>query len=183
MRLNNMMYIFRGFGVLGFWSLQTSLEGALQATISALLASDLRIAEMRDATYDLHLVGRTEAAHGVEKVYATPANHALCDGFLAGREPRLAVVDMRSPRMACELAAQETAAAAVANETFAAQFGLVVHQRSILDRVGDRVRYALVCPRPSGRTGATLNSWCLPSATRRGRCSTCCGSSPSAGLT
>lgn len=137
---------------------QTSLEGALQATISALLASDLRIAEMRDATYDLHLVGRTEAAHGVEKVYATPADHALCNRFLAGREPRLAVVDVRSPRMACELAAQETAAAAVANETFAAQFGLVVHQRSILDRVGDRVRYALVCPRPSGRTGEDLTS-------------------------
>ncbi len=137
---------------------QTSIEGAVQSTISALLASDLRIAEMLDATCDLHLVGGTEAAADVEKVYATPGDHALCDRFLASREPPLAVVDVRSPRMACELAAKEPGAAAVANETFAAQFGLVVCQRSILDRVGDRVRYALVCPRPSGRTGQDLTS-------------------------
>ena len=137
---------------------QTSIEGAVQPTILALLASDLRIAEMLDATFDLHLVGRTAAVAGIEKVYATPADHALCERFLESREPRLAVFDVRSPRLACELAAQERGAAAVANETFAAQFGLGVAHRSILDRVGDRVRYAVVCPRPSGRTGEDVTS-------------------------
>jgi chorismate mutase/prephenate dehydratase len=46
----------------------------------------------------------------------------------------------------------------VANESFGAQFGLKVAQRSVLDRGGDRVRYAIVGTRPSGRTGEDVTS-------------------------
>jgi len=137
---------------------ETSIEGPVQSTIVALMASDLRIAEMIDATFDLHLVSRTGAAADVETVYATPADHALCERLLAHHEPALAVVDVRSPRIACDLAAGEPGAAAVANEAFAAPFGLVVARRSILDRAGDRVRYAVVSARPSGRTGQDVTS-------------------------
>jgi chorismate mutase/prephenate dehydratase len=136
---------------------QTSNEGAVQSTIHALLASELRIAEMLDAAFDLHVVVRADVAV-VEKVYATPADHALCERFFAHREPKLSVIDVRSPRLACELAVQEPGAAAVASETFAAQFGLVVSIRSILDRTGDRVRYAVAGARPSGRTGQDVTS-------------------------
>jgi chorismate mutase/prephenate dehydratase len=137
---------------------ETSLEGPVQSTILALMESDLRIAEMLDVTLELHLVGRTADMSGAEKVYCTSADRALCDRSLSRQEPALSVVDVRSPRAACELAAQERGARAVANETFAAQFGLVVARRSILDRAGDRVRYAVVCARPSGRTGQDVTS-------------------------
>ncbi|HXN33522.1 MAG TPA: prephenate dehydratase domain-containing protein [Polyangiaceae bacterium] len=137
---------------------ETSVEGSVKSTILALMASDLRIAEMIDAAFDLHLVFHTADPSGIERVYTTPADHALCERFLAHQERPLAVIDVRSPRMACELAAQEPGAAAVANEAFAAPFGLVVARRSILDRAGDRVRYAVVCARPSGRTEQDVTS-------------------------
>jgi chorismate mutase / prephenate dehydratase len=60
--------------------------------------------------------------------------------------------------MACELAAQDLLSAALANEAFGAHLGLQVAQRSVLDRGGDRVRYAVVGARPSGRTGADVTS-------------------------
>jgi chorismate mutase/prephenate dehydratase len=103
-------------------------------------------------------MNRTGNAVDVQKVYATPSDHALCERFLAGRAPELAVHDVRTPRMACELAAKEATAAAIANETFGTRLGLEVAQRSILDRRGDRVRYAVVGARPSGRTGQDITS-------------------------
>jgi chorismate mutase / prephenate dehydratase len=137
---------------------ETSMEGPVQSTILALTASDLRIGEMLDATFDLHLMNRTGAASDIEKAYATPADHALCERFLVSHAPRVVVSDVRSPRMACDLAAQEPAAAAVANETFGAALGLCVAQRSVLDRGPDRVRHAVVGARPSGRTGQDVTS-------------------------
>jgi chorismate mutase/prephenate dehydratase len=137
---------------------ETSTEGPVQSTILALVATDLRIGEMLDAGFDLHLMNRTGKASEIEKVHATPADHALCERFLASHTPRLPVMDVRTPREACELAAQEEGAAAVANEAFGAQLGLQVAQSSVLDRGGDRVRYAVVGARPSGRTGEDVTS-------------------------
>jgi chorismate mutase/prephenate dehydratase len=139
-------------------AVDVSSEGPLQSTILALLASDLRIAEMLDATFDLHLVNPTGEPSGIETVYAVAADRARCERFLASRVPALDVMDARSRRMACERAAQEPNAAAIANETFAARFGLAVAQRSILDRAGDRVRYAVAGARPSRRTGQDVTS-------------------------
>jgi chorismate mutase / prephenate dehydratase len=151
---------------------ETATEGPVQSTVLALVASDLRIAEMLDATFDLHLMNRSGDAKEIERVYATPADHVLCERFLAksldhaaagaadvpSRSPLPSVTDVRSPRTACELAAQEPIAAAVATETFGAQLGLTVAMRSVRDHGGDRVRYAVVGPRPSGRTGQDVTS-------------------------
>jgi chorismate mutase/prephenate dehydratase len=137
---------------------ETSMEGPVKSTILALMASDLRIAEMLETSLDLHVMTRTGGGADVEKVYATPADHALCERFLSSHTPPLAVVDVRTPRMACELASQEERAAALANEAFGAQLGLEVVHRSVLDRRGDRVRYAVVGARPSGRTGADVTT-------------------------
>lgn len=134
---------------------ETSIEGPVPSTILALLTSDLRIVEMLDASYDLHLMGRYS---DIQKVYATPADHASCERFLGGQDPALAIVDVRTPRMACERAAEERSAAALANEAFGVQFGLEAVRRSILDRRGDRVRYAVIGVRPSGPTGDDVTS-------------------------
>ena len=128
-------------------------EGPVQAALMALLASDLRIAEMLDSTFDLHLVRRSADAAGIERVYGAPSDLAACERHLKGRDRPPTVSDVRTTRIACELAAQEPDAAAVASETFAAEFGLLVAEKSISDRVGDRVRYAVVGSRPSRRTG------------------------------
>jgi chorismate mutase/prephenate dehydratase len=132
---------------------ETAAEGPVQSTILALMASDLRIAEVLDSTFDLHLMNRTGNFADVEKIYATPQDHALCQRFLAAQTPRPAVLDVKTPLMACQLAVEDHGAAALASETFGAQLGLEVARRNVLDGGGDRVRYAVVGSRPSGRTG------------------------------
>ncbi|HZU82757.1 MAG TPA: ACT domain-containing protein, partial [Polyangiaceae bacterium] len=124
----------------------------------ALAASDLRIAEMLDGSFDLHLMNRTGQPSDIEKIFATPADHAACERFLAGQSSHPPVLEAKTPRMSCEAAAQDPRAAAIASETLGGQFGLEVARRSILDRRGDRVRHAVIGPRPSGRTGQDVTS-------------------------
>jgi chorismate mutase / prephenate dehydratase len=137
---------------------ETSSEGPVHSTLVALVASDLRVAEMLDATFDLHLMSRSGNPAEVEKVYATPADHAACQRFLSARPAHSTVVDASTPRTACELAAEDSRSAAIANETFGTQLGLEVAERGILDRPGERVRYAVVGSRPSGRTAKNVTS-------------------------
>ena len=137
---------------------ETATEGPVQSTILALMASELRIAEVLDATFDLHLMNRTGNFGDIEKIYATPADHALCQRFLAGLSPRPSVLDMKTPLLACQLAVEDHGAAAIASETFGGQLGLEVARRNVLDAGGDRVRYAVVGARPSSRTGDDVSS-------------------------
>ena len=137
---------------------ETAAEGPVQSSILALMASDLRIVEVLDATFDLHLMNRTGNSADVEKIYATAADHALCERFLAGQTPRPSVLDVKTPLMACQLAVEDHGAAAIASETFGAQLGLEVARRNVLDGGGERVRYAVVGSRPSSRTGDDVTS-------------------------
>lgn len=135
---------------------ESSLVGPVQSTILALMASDLRVMEMLDVSIQLHLMNLGGKTSAIERVYVAVSDRKLCGHFLETCAPRLAVVDVQTPRMACELAAHEATASAVANETLGSQVGLEVAQRSVSDQSGDRVRYAVVGARPSGRTGADV---------------------------
>jgi chorismate mutase/prephenate dehydratase len=137
---------------------ETAAEGPMQSTILALLASDLRIIELLESKFDLDLMNRTGNFGDVEKIYATAADHALCERFLASLSPRPSVLDVKTPLMACQLAVEDHGGAAIASETFGAQLGLEVARRNVLDTGGDRVRYAVVGARPSARTGDDVTS-------------------------
>jgi chorismate mutase/prephenate dehydratase len=132
---------------------ETAAEGPMQPTILALMASELRVIEMLDVTFELHLMNRTGNFADVEKIYATPADHALGQRFLAGLSPKPSVLDVKTPLLACQLAVEDHGAAAIVHETFGAQLGLEVARRNVLDGGAERVRYAVVGTRPSGRTG------------------------------
>jgi chorismate mutase/prephenate dehydratase len=137
---------------------ETSTEGPVQPTVLALAASDLRVAEMLDITFDLHLLNRSGRFADIQKVYATPADYAACERSLAAQPTRPTVLEAKTPLVACELASQDEHAAAIASEIVGAALGLVISQRSMLDRRGDRVRHAVVGARPSGRTGQDVTS-------------------------
>ncbi len=137
---------------------ETATEGPVQASILALMQSELRIVEVLDATFELDLLNRTGNFNDVEKVYATAADHALCQRFLASLSPRPSVLDVKTPLMACQLAVDDHGAAALASRQFGAQLGLETARRNVLDLGGDRVRYAVAGARPSGRTGQDVTS-------------------------
>jgi chorismate mutase/prephenate dehydratase len=137
---------------------ETATDGPVQSTILALMHSDLRIVEVLDATFELDVMNRTGNFADVEKVYATAADHALCERFLSSLAPRPSVLDVKTPLMACQLAVEDHGAAALASHHFGAPLGLEAARRNVLDGGGDRVRYAVAGSRPSGRSGEDVTS-------------------------
>jgi chorismate mutase/prephenate dehydratase len=138
---------------------ETSTEGPLHSTILALMARDLRITEVLDDDFDLHVVTRTGTLADVERIYTTPADYALCYRFLDDVAPRVTVVQVKNPRMACQLAVEEPHAAAVTTASFGALHGLAMAQRGVRNADSSRVRHAVTGPRPSGRTGNEATSF------------------------
>jgi chorismate mutase/prephenate dehydratase len=137
---------------------ETSTEGPVQGTLLALLASDLRIAEVLDTKHHLHVMSPEGDAQSIARIYVTPADHARCQRFLANLSPSPLVIDVVTPVAACERAAAETGSAAIASEVFGEDFALKIAHRSVLDVGESRVRYAVVAPRPSGKTGNDVTS-------------------------
>ncbi len=123
-----------------------------------MIASDQRVAEVLDVAVELHLMNRTGHVADVQQIHATNADHMSCERFLATRMTSAKVIETRSPLAACEIAAADRTAAAIAHESFGTQLGLEVASRNVLDRGTYRVRYAVVGSRPSRRTGQDATS-------------------------
>jgi chorismate mutase/prephenate dehydratase len=138
--------------------METRAEGPVQATITALTARDQRIVSVFDASWNLQLMNRTGNVADIEKVYATAVDRALCAHFLSQLVPKVSVLDVRSPAVACQLAFEDHGAAALASESFGAQLGLEVARRNVRDGGDEKTRWAVVGTRPSSRTGSDLTS-------------------------
>jgi chorismate mutase/prephenate dehydratase len=132
---------------------ESSIDGPLQNTITALIASELRIVEMMDFGLDLHLLNRSGHLSDVRKIYATAADRAGCARSLAALPGHHEVVDVQTPLLGCQLAAGDPETAALANDAFAPMLGLEIAHRSLLDAAGARARFAIVGKRPAGRAG------------------------------
>jgi len=131
---------------------ETSADGPVQQTLAALTASDLKILLVIETTPSLHLFSSTGNAKDIETVYATPGDRALAEESLAAIG-RFAIVDVRTPLVACQLAAEDHGAGALACGGTGTGLGLEIACKNVLDRGHDRVRYAVVGARPSSRTG------------------------------
>jgi chorismate mutase / prephenate dehydratase len=131
---------------------ETTADGPVVSTISALTMSELRIGLVLDTSPSLHLFSRTGNVKDVEKIYATPGDRALAERSLAAIA-HFSILDVKTPFLACQLAGEDHGAGALASEATGAQMGLEVAYKNVLDRGHDRVRYAIVGPRPSSRSG------------------------------
>ncbi len=142
---------------------ETSADGPVHGTIAALVAHELKIVEVLDASFDLHLMNKSGDAGDIAKVYATPADHAECASGLAKAEDaagrhRFTMIDARSPLVACQLAAEDPQGAAVARELVGSHERLVIARRGVREKLADRARYAVVGSRPSRQTGADVTA-------------------------
>jgi chorismate mutase/prephenate dehydratase len=137
---------------------ETSIEGPVLSTIAALRQTDLMIIGQCELPGGLSVLSRTGNLADVEKVYVTALERARCLGFLNAKLPKVSVIDVRSPLMACQLASEDHGSAAIAHESLGDSHDLSV----VLSNVGDnpdlRVRYAVIGTRPSPRTGQDVTS-------------------------
>lgn len=139
---------------------ETRDEGVVQKTLGALLETDLKIVATFDATPTLRLVGAGAATAAVRRVFVAIDDRAAARAILLGF-PDAAVVDVPSSEEACMRAKAEGGeASAIADEAYAATFGLApIDAASVpVEMPLERVRYAVIGARPSGRTGTDATS-------------------------
>lgn len=142
--------------------LETRSDGPVHATIAALQATEqLRIVAVVESTLDVHLMNKTGNEHDVEKVYATATDHARAERFLSALPRKPPVLDVKSPLVACRLAAEDHGAAALAMDAVGFEQGLAIARRSVRNAGPEPVRYAVVGTRPAGRTGADATALVL----------------------
>lgn len=135
--------------------LETRSDGPVHPTIAALTTTEsLRIVAVVEGTLDVHLLNRTGNENDVEKVYATAVDHARCEKFLSALPRKPPVLDVKSPLVACRLAAEDHGAAALAMDAVGLETGLSIAHRSVRTAGPEAVRYAVVGTRPAGRSGA-----------------------------
>jgi chorismate mutase/prephenate dehydratase len=133
--------------------IETTTEGPVQSSIAALVATDLKIVAEIESSSDLSLMNRTGNESDVEKVYATTSDHTRAQKALAALARKPSVYDVKSPLVACQLAAEDHGAAALCTEVFGVEHELSVARRGMVEGGAERVRYAIVGARPGGRTG------------------------------
>ncbi|MFO0676376.1 MAG: prephenate dehydratase domain-containing protein [Polyangiaceae bacterium] len=138
------------FAVLPF---ETHSGGLVQSTVDAIGRGDLKIAEVVEIAVALHLVNRTGNVADVDKIVATAEDRATASRFLASLGSKMPILDVRSPRLACQIASEDHGAAALASGSVGSEAGLIVAKPNVEDRANERVRYAVVGARSATRTG------------------------------
>jgi len=137
---------------------ETRTDGLMQAAIAALVPSDLKIVATFETNVNLELASKASSLAEIEKVYASAQDRAHCQRFLAAELPGAQVLDVKTPMGACQLAAEDPRAAALAHVSIAAQHGLEVLKHNVRDEGEERVRYAIIGTRPSSRQGGDLTA-------------------------
>jgi chorismate mutase / prephenate dehydratase len=139
------------FAVLPYESLK---DGPILPTIQAIAAADLKLVGERQVEQVLMLMNGSGNPSDIEKIYVSPQDHVACVHYLESNHPRALVLDVRSPVMAWELAAENHGSAAIVPRGAIGTHDLRVARENIGDEGGVRIRYGVVSRLPAQRSGA-----------------------------
>jgi chorismate mutase/prephenate dehydratase len=139
------------FAVVPYESLK---DGPIFPTIVAIAGADLKLIGEREQTQALSLVNKSGNPADVRKVYASPLDHAACATYLEAHHGDLFVHDVKSPIVACELAAEDAASAAIVPRGFPSAKPVQVASENIGDEGEVRIRYGIIGRLPAPRSGA-----------------------------
>jgi chorismate mutase/prephenate dehydratase len=139
------------FAVVPYESLK---DGPIFPTIQAIAASELKLVGEREVAQALVLVNASGNPADVAKIYLAPQDHMACMHYLEANHAGALVVDVRSPIMAWELAAENHGSAAIVPRGAVGTHDLRVARENIADDGGVRVRYGVISRLPAQRSGA-----------------------------
>lgn len=148
--------VMRGRAAYGVLPFESSVEGLVQPSITALSHTDLMIVAERSLPAAQQLMSLASAVSDVEKVYATAAARVSCSRFLDKELPRASVIDVRSPVVAAALAAEEANAAAIVPEQSGRSAGLSLLRDNVGDLPDVKLRYCVASQRPASRSGTDV---------------------------
>ena len=138
------------FAIVPYESLE---DGPIFPTILAIGAAELKVVGEREVSQTLVLLNHTGNPVDVDKVYACPQDHAACARYLEASHPKATVLDVRSPKLAWELAVENHGSAAIVPTGSVGTTDLRVARENIGDAGEVRVRYAVVSRLPAPRSG------------------------------
>lgn len=145
--------VARGRAVYAALPWESSVEGLFQSSIAALANTGLFVVGAPQVRATFELMTKSGQRDTIKNVYATAAAHAACELFLSRELRHATVTDVRSPRIAAQLAREDATAAAVVPEACGRQAGLSMAQSNVGDVPDLSLRYALAAERPAMRSG------------------------------
>jgi len=148
--------VARGRAACAVFPFESSADGLVQASVTALTDTELVIVGARTLPVTFQLMSRAAALSDLEKVYTTPAGHAACQRFLDSELPRVSVIDVRSMKVAAELSQEDATSAALLPELTGSEQGLAVLRENVGDVAEIKMRYAIAAPRPASRSSADV---------------------------
>jgi chorismate mutase/prephenate dehydratase len=149
--------VSRGRAAYAIYPFESSAEGLVQSSLLALADTELVQVGERFAAATYHLMSLAADASALERVYLTAVAHAECQRFLDQELPRVSIIDVRSPRVAAELARESPTSGAVISERCGRVAGLEVLRSNIGDAADLRIRYGIAGQRPAARTGRDVS--------------------------
>ncbi len=138
-----------GFAVI---PLESSTEGLVQLSVTALAKTDLPIVAERSISANYDLMGPPGAAK-IERIFVTSHGHAACERFLQGEFPEAIVVDVRSPAAAAQQTAETGNSACIVPVGCGEDWGLATLRANVGADSELKHRYVVVGSRPAMRTG------------------------------
>ncbi len=145
--------VTRGRAACAVFPFESSTDGLVQASVTALAETDLVLVGERvsQATYEVANLSGELA--DIEKVYVTAVTRAACERFLDTELPRASIIDVRSPAVAAELGREEATSAAIVPERTARAAGLKTARANVGDDADVKLRYRIASARPAIRSG------------------------------
>lgn len=147
--------VIRGRATFAVLPFESSVDGLVQPSVSALAETDLMMVGERVTRASYDLMARSDL-RDVEKVYATALGLAACQRFLDAELPRASVIDVRSPVVAAELTKEEATSAALVPSWVGRAAGLETRRANVGDEPDLKVRHAIAGARPAMRTGTDV---------------------------
>jgi len=143
----------RGRTAYAMFPFESSVEGLLQSALLTLAETDYVLIGERFTPSIYSLMSKASDAGALEKVYMTAVARAACQRFLDTELPRVSIIDVRTPRIAAELAQEASTSAAILPERCGVGAGLEVLRKNVGDTADALVRYGVASNRPAPRSG------------------------------
>jgi len=133
---------------------ESSQDGLIQSTIVALTGTELMLVAVTEVEVVLSLMSKTGNLGDVEKLYAHASHRSAAQKYVGAKLPKATLVEVPSPKVACELAFEDHGAAALVPEGTGLEQGLVAIQSNVADAPDLRLRFGIASTRPTSRTGS-----------------------------
>jgi chorismate mutase / prephenate dehydratase len=136
---------------------ESSTDGPVHASVEALAATELMLVAKIELAAVLSVMSRNGNRGDIDKLYVHGPDRIRAQRFVASMQ-RSTVVDVPSPLVAAQLAAEDHGGAAIVPQSFGEGMGLNVVQPNVGERADVRLRFGLVGARPAWRSGNDMTS-------------------------